>query len=476
MSLKNEIEVLVRQNETLVHTLGLMGIRLEVSLQMLSAISSLTAVPVKAGTLTEAAHEILEIVVLELSDIEACSILLYNNERDSLNLLAAKGQADLLGIKEGPYNHELRFSPGEGIAGRVFSDNAPLFWDRHRAEPELLKEGEGLTTPASLACLPLCSPEQRMGVLNISFGEVRPFDPPRKRGLILLSLVVTNLIQTFMLKAELNQKAADLLRAREDLERRVDDRTARLLAATDALKDQLLAQDRAEGALRESEDRYRSLVERTSDGFFMFEIPEGRFVFVNRRVCDLIGYTEEQALNMQVWQVIDEKDLERVRQLLDTRRLDQASVSDRAVVSVIRKDGSTFNAECSTSLVSFRGRPVIQGVLRDVTEQERTRQQLMQAQKMEALGTLAGGIAHDFNNILSAMMGYTELVQNKIPKDTKVRRNLDQILKAGLRARDLVKQILAFSRQTEGRQETLAVAPPGQRDFKADAGLTAVHH
>jgi PAS domain S-box-containing protein len=459
LSLKDEIEVLVKQNETLIHTLGLMGMRLEVSLQMLSAISSLTAVPVKAGSVTEAAHEILETIVLELSDIEACSILLYNSDRNSLDLLAAKGQADLLGIKEGPYNQDLSFAPGEGVAGRVFVDNAPLFWDRLMAEPELLKEAVGLTSPESLACLPLCSPERRMGVLNVSFGQIRPFDPPRKRSLILLSLVVTNLIQTFMLKSELNQKAADLLRAREDLERRVDDRTVRLLAATEALKDKIVAQDLAEGALKESEDRYRSLVERTSDGFFMFEIPEGCFVFVNRRVCDLLGYTEEEALRLKVWQVIADQDLERVRRLLDTSRLDQAGATDRVVVSVVRRDGTMFNAECSTSLVSFRGRPVIQGVLRDVTEQERTRQQLVQAQKMEALGTLAGGIAHDFNNILSAMMGYTELVQNKIPKGTKARRNLDQILKAGLRARDLVKQILAFSRQTESEKKPLLLRP-----------------
>ena len=459
MSLKDEIEILVKQNETLIHTLSLMGTRLDVSLQMLSAISSLTAVPVKAGTVSEAAHEILEILVLELSDIEACSILLYNTDRNSLDLLAAKGQADILGINEGTYNQDLSFKPGEGVAGRVFQDNAPLFWDRHAAEPDLLKEEDGLTSPISLACLPLCSTERRMGVLNISFGQVNPFDPPRKRSLILLSLVVTNLIQTFIFKAELNQKAADLLRAREELERRVDDRTSRLLEATEALQDKIVARDRAEGALKESEDRHRSLVERTSDGFFMFEIPEGRFVFVNRRVCNLFGCTEEEALNLTVWEVVAEKDLDRVRRLLDIKRLDQANVSDCLVVSVIRRDGTTFKAECSTSLVSFQGRPVIQGVLRDVTEQERTRQQLVQAQKMEALGTLAGGIAHDFNNILSAMMGYTELVQNQVAKGTKARRNLDQILKAGLRARDLVKQILAFSRQTESEKKPLLLRP-----------------
>ena len=73
--------------------------------------------------------------------------------------------------------------------------------------------------------------------------------------------------------------------------------------------------------------------------------------------------------------------------------------------------------------------------------------QLQQAQKMEAVGTLAGGIAHDFNNILGAIMGYTEISLLQTPEDNDVRKNLDKILKASQRAKELVNQILAFSRQ-----------------------------
>jgi PAS domain S-box-containing protein len=82
-------------------------------------------------------------------------------------------------------------------------------------------------------------------------------------------------------------------------------------------------------------------------------------------------------------------------------------------------------------------------------ESLRIQAQLQQAQKMEAIGTLAGGIAHDFNNILSAVIGYTEIALAEVPEGTSQHRNLQEVLKAGNRARDLVKQILAFSRQTE---------------------------
>jgi signal transduction histidine kinase/CheY-like chemotaxis protein len=82
-------------------------------------------------------------------------------------------------------------------------------------------------------------------------------------------------------------------------------------------------------------------------------------------------------------------------------------------------------------------------------ESLRIQAQLQQAQKMEAIGTLAGGIAHDFNNILSAVIGYTEIALADVPEGSSQHRNLQEVLKAGSRARDLVKQILTFSRQTE---------------------------
>ncbi len=85
----------------------------------------------------------------------------------------------------------------------------------------------------------------------------------------------------------------------------------------------------------------------------------------------------------------------------------------------------------------------------DVTEKWQLEKRLAQAQKMEAIGTLAGGIAHDFNNILSAIIGYTELSLIDIPKDSALQNNLQQVLKAGGRAKELVRQILAFSRQRE---------------------------
>ena len=116
-------------------------------------------------------------------------------------------------------------------------------------------------------------------------------------------------------------------------------------------------------------------------------------------------------------------------------------------------EGTRFGEEEKNILV-FVSAQIAMAIERKRAEEERQKleEQLLQAQKLEAIGTLAGGIAHDFNNILSAIMGYTELALLKVPEESKLRANLKQVLSASGRARETVKQILAFSRKEEREQ------------------------
>jgi len=124
-----------------------------------------------------------------------------------------------------------------------------------------------------------------------------------------------------------------------------------------------------------------------------------------------------------------------------------------------RKDGSLYTEEATISPVMDPGGGIMNfvAVKRDVTSEVELENRLAQAQKMEAIGTLAGGIAHDFNNILSAIMGFTELVEIDLPEGSRNKEDLGEAIQACRRARDLVKQILTFSRQTEHEVKPLRI-------------------
>jgi PAS domain S-box-containing protein len=133
-----------------------------------------------------------------------------------------------------------------------------------------------------------------------------------------------------------------------------------------------------------------------------------------------------------------------------------------------KKDGSLYEVEISISPIRDAGGAVTKyvSVKRDVTEERRLEKQLVRAQKMEAIGTLAGGIAHDFNNIVTAILGFTDLVINDIPEGTKARRRLGYVREAGLRARDLIKQIMSFARQSDTGRKPVRLGPVVRETLK----------
>ncbi len=125
-----------------------------------------------------------------------------------------------------------------------------------------------------------------------------------------------------------------------------------------------------------------------------------------------------------------------------------------------KKDGTLFHAEVTISPVRDTWGNIINyvSVYRDVTREVNLEKNLRQAQKMECMGTLAGGIAHDFNNILTAVIGYSEIALSLAPEESPLKRSLDRVLEAGLRARDLVRQILTFSRKSEQEKKPVQLS------------------
>ncbi len=200
-----------------------------------------------------------------------------------------------------------------------------------------------------------------------------------------------------------------------------------------------------ERALRESEDRYRLIIETTNEGVWMLDT-ELRTTFVNQRLMAMLGRDESELLGRSVLDFVHEDSRVAVERDLDSRR---GGLTGQTETRFLRKDGSDlWTLLEATPIRDANGR--FQGelaMLMDVTQRKRLEEQLRQVQKMEAIGSLAGGVAHDFNNLLSVILSYTAMVLGSLKPGDPIRADLDEVRKAGERAGDLTRQLLAFSRQ-----------------------------
>ena len=214
---------------------------------------------------------------------------------------------------------------------------------------------------------------------------------------------------------------------------------------------------RAHEALRKSEARTRLLIEASPIGIMIAR--NGVYSSVNPAFVSMFGYKNAQEI---VGRAVEELCGPNSRSLY-VEKMKQALEEKDSVqhleLTGLKKGGHSLEAVVWLRCTDIGDAPALIGFLVDVSQERALRQQLSQAQKMQALGTLAGGIAHDFNNILFAMMGFTELVLDEIPEESSIHTNLKQILIAGTRAKDLVRQILTFSRQTDEIKRPVQIGP-----------------
>ncbi len=199
---------------------------------------------------------------------------------------------------------------------------------------------------------------------------------------------------------------------------------------------------------REEKYRLMSAIDQASEVIVITD-PKGTIEYVNPAFERMTGYSAEEAhgLNPRVLQS-GRHSKEFYKEMWHTLR--SGRVWKGHIINK-RKDGTLFEEDASISPVRNQEGEIINyvAVKRDVTEEVALKKQLNQAMKMEAIGTLAGGIAHDFNNILSAVLGYAEMAELQLAEDEPARKDVAQIIAAGQRATDLIRQILTFSRQEE---------------------------
>lgn len=274
----------------------------------------------------------------------------------------------------------------------------------------------------------------------------------------------------------------ELQEAKGTLERRVEERTMDLAVTNfeleeeigerqmvqEQLQEQTLALEvkvaelqRTQAALQESERKFRVIFEQTFQLMGLLT-PDGTLLEANQTALDFCGISAPEVIGKPFWASPWWAHSEELRVKV------REGVTVAAAGELVRFEATHPGREGKLHVIDFSFKPVLdeQGRViqliaegRDITTLKKLEKDLRQSQKMEAIGTLAGGIAHDFNNILTAIMGYTDLAQRKVAPDESIGRDLVRVQEASIRAKDLVKQILVFSRQGELERKPVQLSP-----------------
>ena len=261
-------------------------------------------------------------------------------------------------------------------------------------------------------------------------------------------------IKTRLLKAEKRKVSA----SNHELEKRVRERTEQLVIINQNLKNEVEEKQIAEKTARESELKFKCLSENSPEIIYTLDC-DGRYNYVNPAWTKILGHDTAEVVGQYFIDFALKEDVNKYIRIFKRIRNNQETVTD-VISSLIHKDGYEllFNLSGAPNFDS-KGRVLgMVGIMKDITEQHKLQTKLIQAQKMEALGTLAGGVAHDFNNILSGIIGYSELAAMDISENSELKNKISHVLKASQRAKELVNQILSFSRQGEDSFKPLEIS------------------
>jgi len=207
---------------------------------------------------------------------------------------------------------------------------------------------------------------------------------------------------------------------------------------------------RAEEALQESEEKYRHLFEQLNDAAFLADAETGMILDTNAQAEALLGRTRDEIIGIHQLELHPPgKSGEYRQEFAEHVALGRAADYDG---EVLRKDGSVVPVTISAATLTLGGKQLILGLFHDTTDRQQLEEQLRQAQKMEAVGTLASGVAHDFNNLLTAIFGYTDLARATLPEGHPAAHSLEMVEQAARQAGGVSRSLLTFSRKAASRK------------------------
>jgi two-component system, cell cycle sensor histidine kinase and response regulator CckA len=212
---------------------------------------------------------------------------------------------------------------------------------------------------------------------------------------------------------------------------------------------------RADLALRESEERYRDLFDNASDLVCM-AAPDGSLLYVNKAWQDGTGYGDEEIGRMQLLDIVHPDSRGYYTEVVD--RVLRGERLDHVELVFVPKAGTAITVEGNLSCTFKDGFPsAVRGIYRDITERKRVEEQLRRAERMQAAGKLAGGVAHEVNNMMTGVIGFSEFLLRSLEPGDPRRADVDEVIKAGTRAADVTRQLLAFTRQQFLRPQVVQI-------------------
>lgn len=232
-----------------------------------------------------------------------------------------------------------------------------------------------------------------------------------------------------------------------------------VVGAIESIRD-ITGRKKVEEALVRAEEKYRSIVENAIEGIFQTTL-DGRILSANPAFARIVGYKSPEEVTGAFTDVRRQLYVDPHRRIEMLKQIERLGRVQEFEARFYRKDRTIAYTSLNVRAVRDEKGELafLEGTVQDITERKGLESRLLQAQKMEAIGTLAGGIAHDFNNILAAIIGYTEMTRNKLARRPELQVYLDQVLKSCERARNLVAQILTFSRKTDQEIRPIDMGP-----------------
>ena len=323
-------------------------------------------------------------------------------------------------------------------------------FDLHKPEDfEKVRENIDKRTQASPTTYTHLTSDRRQRIVEINSTDIY-FD-----GKPAWMSIVRDITERTMMEEELHKY-------RFKLEEMVNERTLEVLLANKKLKQEIQERKKAELAISESEKKSRNMIEKSRDGIILVD-EKGSIIEWNSGQESIYGTRRAMVVGKKIWDVQaqhepktkrNDENYNQLKQLWENffETSDNPFKNELHVSRIERPDGKLRDIQQLYFSIDTDNGVMMACTTRDITDQLVMEKQLIQTQKMEAMGTLAGGIAHDFNNILGGIIGYTDLALRKADQDSSLKRYLDQVLTASRRATDLVKQILTFSR-SEGKEK-----------------------